>query len=272
MPVKKSSVKKTLTSLRGMYQNGTSRGNLIKKIASSKTPRNDDKRPTRGLSVPIYSLSGRAAGTLALPKEIFGQNINKNLLAQAVRVYMTNQKQFTASTKTRGEIRGSTAKIYRQKGTGRARHGSIRAPIFVGGGIVFGPKPREVKLSLPQKMKKAALISALSSKVADKNVVGLTGIEKASGKTKQIFQLLSKITEKGKKQPSVLILTGEIKNNVVRAVRNIHGVDVLPANLINAYEVLRHETLMLTKEAVSVILGRDSGRASLARMTKESKK
>src|SRR3989344_1873864 len=101
---------------------------------------------------------------MALPKEIFGQEVNTKLLAQAMRVYMTNLKKFTASTKTRGEVRGSTAKIYRQKGTGRARHGAITAPIFVGGGIVFGPKPRKVVLDLPKKMKKAALLAALSDK------------------------------------------------------------------------------------------------------------
>ena len=119
------------------------------------------KSRTTALSVPVYSLLGRAAGTMILPKEIFGKVVNKKLLAQAVRVYMTNQKNMTASTKTRGEVRGSTAKIQRQKGTGKARHGSIRAPIFVGGGVVFGPRTRQVRLELPQKMRKAALLSAL---------------------------------------------------------------------------------------------------------------
>lgn len=199
------------------------------------------------LSIPVYSLTGRAAGSLALPKEIFGKEVNKKLLAQAVRVYMTNQKVFTAKTKTRGEVKGSTAKIYRQKGTGRARHGSIRAPIFVGGGIVFGPKSRKVRLDLPKKMKKAALLSALSSKVADKNIVGLTGMEKAAGQTKEIVKLLNKINAN---LGSALIVTGQNSDSVIRAARNIPGVDVLPSNLINAYEVLRHEMLLLTKEAV----------------------
>lgn len=197
------------------------------------------------LSIPVYTLTGRTAGTLALPKEIFGKEVNKQLLAQAVRVYLTNQKVFTASTKGRGEVKGSTAKIYRQKGTGRARHGSIRAPIFVGGGIVFGPKPRTVRLDLPKKMKKAALLSALSAKLADKSVLGLTGIEKASGKTKQLTQLLKKI-----KVRNALIISAEKTDYVVRAASNIPGVDVLPANLINAYEVLRHDILLITKEAI----------------------
>lgn len=206
------------------------------------------------LSVPAYSLSGRASGTLSLPKEIFGQKVNKKLLAQALRVYMTNQKTLTGSTKTRGEVEGSTAKIYRQKGTGRARHGSIRAPIFVGGGITFGPKPRKVRLDLPKRMKKVALTSALSSKMADKSVIGLTGIEKASGKTKEMAQLLTQLNSKLKTQNlkllSALIVTEGKLDNVVRAVRNIPGIDVLPANLLNAYEVLKHEVLILTKDAV----------------------
>lgn len=214
----------------------------------SKVSKVSKGQKTRGisLSIPVYSLAGRAAGTLSLPKEIFGAKVNEKLLAQAVRVYMTNQKNLTASTKTRGEVRGSTAKIYRQKGTGRARHGAIRAPIFVGGGIVFGPKPRKVRLDLPKKMKRAALLSALSSKAGNKEILGLSGIKRATGKTKEIAKLLNKISG-GK---STLIVTGEKTDNVVRATRNIPGVSTLPANLINAYEILKHDFLVVTKEAV----------------------
>lgn len=199
----------------------------------------------KGLSVPVYSLTGRASGTLSLPKEIFGKEVNKNLLAQAVRVYSTNQKTLMGNTKTRGEVRGSTAKIYRQKGTGRARHGSIRAPIFIGGGITFGPKSRKVRLTLPKKMKKLALINALSAKAADKKVAGISGLEKASGKTKQISELLKKIKTKN----ALIVIKGK-QDNVVRGVKNIQGVSVLPTNLINAYEVLKHDMLIITKDAV----------------------
>lgn len=203
------------------------------------------------LSVPVYSLAGRSSGTLSLPKEIFGIKVNEKLLAQAIRVYMTNLKTFTASTKTRGEVRGSTAKIYRQKGTGRARHGAIRAPIFVGGGIVFGPKARKVRLDLPKKMKRSALLSALSSKMVDKGILGVSGLEKATGKTKEMAKLFKKVGTY-----NALIVTGEKQDNVVRAVRNIPGVSVLPTNLINAYEVLKHDMLMLTKDAVGKLAGK----------------
>lgn len=209
-----------------------------------------------GLSVPVYSLAGRASGNLSLPKEIFGVKVNEKLLAQAMRVYTTNQKTLPGSTKTRGEVRGSTAKIYRQKGTGRARHGAIRAPIFVGGGITFGPKYRKVRLDLPKKMKKAALLSALSSKMVDKGILGVSGLEKATGKTSEMVKLFKKVGT-----DNALIVTGEKTDHVVRAVRNIPGVDALPANLINAYEILKHDLLMITKEAIN----------KLSQPTKETK-
>lgn len=211
-----------------------------------------------GLSIPVYSLAGRAAGTYVLPKEIFGAKINKSLLSQAMRVYMTNQKTLPGFTKTRGEVEGSTAKIYRQKGTGRARHGSIRAPIFVGGGIVFGPKPRKLRLELPQRMKKAALISALSAKAKEKQILGISGIEKASGKTKEMAELMYQVSSimyqgKDKKKTeiaSALIVIPEKMDNVAKGTRNIPGVDTMQVSQINAYEVLRHGTLILTKDAV----------------------
>ena len=202
-----------------------------------------------GLTVPVYSLAGRASGTMSLPKEIFGAKVNKKLLSQMARVYLNNRKTLPGSTKTRGQVEGSSAKIYRQKGTGRARHGSIRANLFVGGGIVFGPTPRKLILDFPKKMKKAALISAFSDKVAEKKVLGLSGLEKASGKTKQIFDLLNKVS-KNPKNFSVLILTDKNIDNVLRAVKNLPGVSVLSVEAINAYEVLKHDLLLLTKEAV----------------------
>lgn len=216
------------------------------------------------LSIPVYSLAGRTLGTLSLPKDIFGAEVNKKLLAQAVRVYSTNQKTITASTKTRGEVRGSTAKIYRQKGTGRARHGAIRAPIFVGGGIVFGPKPKTVRLELPKKMKRGSLLSALSSKAIDKSIVGISGLEKATGKTKEIVKLLSvisrKLSDKKQKQASALIVIGKKTDNVARAAKNIPGIDVLSVNTINAYEILKHDTLLLTKEALERLSGKEENK------------
>ena len=222
----------------------------VKKEITKKSIIKPVAKKLAGLSVPVYSLAGKEMGSCVLPKELFGAEVNKKLLAQAVRVYMTNQKNLTASTKTRGEVRGSTRKVYKQKGTGGARHGAIRAPIYVGGGIVFGPRPRKVRLALPRSMKKAALASALSAKMVDQGVLGLEGIGKATGKTKEIVKLLGKLNIK-----STLIVTAGKTDNIIRAVRNIMGVDVLPANQINAYEVLRHNKLIITKETIDKIAG-----------------
>lgn len=204
-------------------------------------------KKTVGLSIPVYSLAGRLSGTMSLPKEIFGAKVNKKLLSQMARIYLNNQKTLPGSTKTRGQVEGSSAKIYRQKGTGRARHGSIRANLFVGGGIVFGPTPRKVVLDFPKKMKKAALISAFSDKAAEKKTLAVTGVEKASGKTKEFVSLLRKLPDANK---GTLILTDKNIDNVLRAVKNLPGVSVLSVEAINAYEVFKHDLLLITKEAV----------------------
>lgn len=198
-----------------------------------------------GLSVTLFSLAGRANGTLDLPKELFGAEVNQDLLKQALRVYSTNIKSHRAHTKTRGEVKGSTRKIWKQKGTGRARHGSITAPIFVGGGIALGPRVRNVILDLPEKMKKKALISALSQKALDSGVVGVSGLDKASGKTKEMAVLVKKVESK-----SALIVTGDKSENVKRAIGNLKNAQIISAQSLNAYEVLRHQNLLLTKDAV----------------------
>src|SRR3989344_6745654 len=230
----------------------------MKKIAATSPKsrsRNDKTSKVSGMNVPVYSIVGTSSVTLALPKEFFGAKVNKALLTQALRVYISNQKTHPGSTKTRGEIKGSTAKIYRQKGTGRARHGAITAPIFVGGGIVFGPKPREVRLDLPLRMKKAALISALSAKAKDQSVVGVAGLEKISGKTKEVVGLLKKLSVK-----SALIVTPVKQNNVVLAGINIKGVEVMSSDLVNAYQVLSYDKLLLSKESLERLEARIVGK------------
>lgn len=213
------------------------------------------KNPDSKYKVPVFSLAGTKSGNLSLPKQLFGAKVNQALLSQALRVYMTNQKTHFAHTKTRSEVKGSTRKIWPQKGTGRARHGARTAPIFIGGGIALGPKFRKVVLDLPDKMKKAALVSALSEKFTGNEVVGLIGLEKATGKTKQASLLI-----KGLAKQSVLILTGTRLANVAQAVRNLPKVNLLTAGELNAFEVIKHQTLMITREAVEKLEERMKGK------------
>ncbi len=220
--------------------------------SENRKPRTDIRK--NNLSVPVYSLIGRVSGNLDLPKEVFGAKVNIGLLAQAIRVYSSNQKAHFSNTKTRGEVTASTKKIYAQKGTGRARHGANSAPIFVGGGVALGPKYRKIELDLPKKMKKAALISALSQKASDGLIVAVTGLDKQTGKTKEMAQLLMQLNSKFKIQNSklgtALILVGEKNENALRATRNLKGVSVLLTDQLNAFEVIKHQSLVLTKKAV----------------------
>ena len=206
---------------------------------------------TSKFTVPVFNLSGKKKGSVELPKEIFGAKINQRLMAQAVRVYLVNQRQGSASTKTRGEVTGSTRKIYRQKGTGRARHGSIKAPIFVGGGTVFGPRPRKFELKLSKQMRKKALFSALSQKFIDQKI-SVVDPEGANGKTKELASLLKNLNLLTKKERDNLVLYVSDSNlSTKRAARNIRGVTVRGAQSINTYEVLANKHLVFDKGAVS---------------------
>jgi len=224
----------------------------VEKKESEKTP----KTSTQTLQAAVYGIDGKEHGTVSLQEDIFGSRINKELLAQVVRVYLANQRQGTASTKTRGEVTGSTRKIYRQKGTGRARHGAIRAPIFVGGGIVFGPKPRDFELSLPKRMKKAALKSALSLKVSEKTISVVDGVEKLSGKTSEVAKLLSamKLVNKGKKANKVLVVCTGNEDKLRQAGSNIEGLRLERANLLNTYEVLNSNHIVFVKTALDALV------------------
>lgn len=206
------------------------------------------------IAVEVHDIAGKAIEKINLPGSIFAANINPNLMAQAVRVYLANQRRGTVSTKTRGEVDGSTRKIYRQKGTGRARHGSMRAPIFVGGGLVFGPKPRDYSLKLPQKMRHAALFSALTSRLKHEELVVLAGLESLEPKTKAMHTALKPFFSE--KNPSLLLvvpLEGEKAEQVRKAVRNIEGLTFIPVNQLNTYEVLKAKKVVFMKEAASAI-------------------
>lgn len=206
------------------------------------------------LKQSVYSASGSLAGTITLPKEIFDVKVNNPLMAQAVRVYLANQRRGTVKTKSRGEVKISTRKIYRQKGTGRARHGAASAPIFVGGGIAFGPKQRDHSLKLNQKMRKIALFSALTSKLKAGEIKIVKGYEKLEPKTKNMSNSFKKISLINKKT-SILFVIPATKGfeNSVKAARNIKGVNILASNLLNTYEVLRNKNVVMMEDSIKTL-------------------
>jgi len=203
----------------------------------------------KSLSLDVHGVDGKVSGKVSVPAEMFGDKVNKTLLAQAVRVYMANQRQGNASTKTRGEVDGSSRKIYRQKGTGKARHGSLRAPIFVKGGVVHGPRPRDFGLLLPTKMKRKALFSALSAKVEAREVTIVDGFEAMTPKTKVFVGILDKLGMNDTKR-KVLLVTDSKAEKVKRAGGNVPGISFAGATRLNAYEVLKSKKLVIMKEAL----------------------
>lgn len=224
----------------------------IKKTVK-QTAKSNSKSRTNGVSAPVFSKAGTKKGTLKLPREIFAQEVNEQLLAQAARVYSFTAKVGRAKTKSRGEIRASKAKVYRQKGTGRARHGAISAPIFRGGGIAHGPRGIESwNLKMPAKMKKKALAVALSVKQKAGNVYIVEGLEKIEPKTKNVASFFDKtgLTDSN----AGLVYTGE--NQLYQAARNLKNVALLPARQLNAYSVLAVRKLIITKEGLDELTKR----------------
>lgn len=199
------------------------------------------------LTARIYDSTGKKVGTQKLPEASFSAKDNDQLLSQAVRVYSTNILSHNANTKTRGEVRGGGAKPWRQKGTGNARAGSKRSPLWVGGGITFGPRSRKIKLSLPQKMKHKALFIALSQKAKLGGIHVVSDLEKIKPKTKIISGLIQSLNLNGK----ILLIVSSKNQNVILASRNIQNLSVDVISNLNAYHVTRAKDLIFTKEAIS---------------------
>lgn len=202
---------------------------------------------TAGMSVSLFSIDGKETSKLDLPQEIFSAPVNEKLLLQALRIYSNNLQSQHSHTKTRGEVRGTTKKVYKQKGTGNARHGSKKAPIYVGGGIALGPRSRNVTLDLPQKMRQKALISALSKRAADNNIIGLD-VAKVTGKTKEIATMLKNLKDLNTK--SVLFIDGENNSVIAQGAKNISGSGIKTASNINVFDVISYQTLVITKSAI----------------------
>lgn len=203
------------------------------------------------MKLPIFTTEGKESGNKAeLRDSIFGIEPNETVIYEDVRRYMANQRQGTAKTKERGEVRGGGRKAYRQKGTGMARRGSIRSPLLKGGGTVFGPRPRVHKVKMTKKMRKLARKSALSLKASDKAITVIQDFSFDEPKTGKIADILKAFDWEHKK---VLILTGETDINVYKSARNIPGVQVLEGNKPTTYQILDAEVLVIQEGAVDVL-------------------
>jgi large subunit ribosomal protein L4 len=201
------------------------------------------------LSIAVYDMSGKEKEAVAVSADLFGQEENKALVAQYVRVYTQNQRQGTANAKTRGEVVGTTKKVYKQKGTGRARHGSKKANLFTGGGVTFGPRPRDYSLSMSKKQKRIALCVSLSMKMQKKGVFGLS--EEAmtiKPKTKQVVDFIAAL--KLQKKKVLFVLPKVEKSGFVLSTRNIQNIDIIQADTINPYEVLNHSSVIFVGKAL----------------------
>ena len=200
------------------------------------------------MQVKVFKQTGEEAGKMTLADSVFKVPYNEALIHQVIVAYLANQRQGTKSTLTRTEVRGGGRKPWRQKGTGRARQGSIRSPQWTHGGVVFAPKPRDFSKKINKQMKTGAFVSALSSVVADKNLIVLENLE-VEGKTKNMVEVLNAFNLDKK----VTIVTADVNENVVRASSNLENVNVTTADLVNTYDIAAASKVVVTKEAIKKI-------------------
>ncbi|CAB1129947.1 ribosomal protein L4 [Candidatus Hydrogenisulfobacillus filiaventi] len=200
-------------------------------------------------TVKVYDLNGEVTGELELSDRVFGAEVNPALLHQAVVTFEANQRAGTASTKTRGEVRGGGRKPWRQKGTGRARQGSIRAPHWRHGGVVFGPKPRDYSLRFPRKMRQAAIRQALSAKLRDQELVVVQAFDLPEAKTRVVKGMLERLGL----GTNALLVTAEANEALKRSARNFQKVATTTTQSLNAYILLRHARVVMDRAAVAAV-------------------
>ena len=208
------------------------------------------------MDLPVFNQEGKEVEKVELPAEIFGLEINEDLICQAVNAQRANTRKVIAHTKDRSEARGGGRKPWRQKGTGRARHGSIRSPIWRGGGVTFGPtKERVFTQKINKKMKRKALFMALSSKVKDKESILLDKLELTKAKTKKMAEILNKLKTKLKKDldKGILIVLPAANEKIVKAARNIPKIKTIQADSLNVLDVLSYKYLLMPQDAVKII-------------------
>ena len=199
-------------------------------------------------NVTVYNMEGNEVGTMELNDAVFGVEINEHLVHLAVVRQLANKRQGTQKAKTRSEVSGGGRKPWRQKGTGHARQGSIRAPQWTGGGVVFAPVPRDYEVKMNKKERRAALKSALTSKVQDNKLVVVDALTLAEVKTKEMQKVLTNL-----KAEKALVVTAADDKNIILSTRNIADVETATVNTINGYDVMKHNTVVVTKDAVASI-------------------
>ena len=199
-------------------------------------------------NVTVYNMEGNEVGTMELNDAVFGVEINEHLVHLAVVRQLANKRQGAQKAKTRSEVSGGGRKPWRQKGTGHARQGSIRAPQWTGGGVVFAPVPRDYEVKMNKKERRAALKSALTSKVQDNKLVVVDSLALAEVKTKEMQRVLTNL-----KAEKALVITASDDKNVVLSARNIADVQTATVNTMNVYDVMKHNTVVVTKDAVASI-------------------
>ena len=199
--------------------------------------------------VTMLNMAGAEAGTIELKDEIFAITPNENAVHAVVKNYLANQRQGTQSAKTRAEVRGGGRKPFRQKGTGRHRQGSSTDPSQVGGGVVFAPKPRSYRYTLPKKLRRLAMLSMLSSKAQEKELIVIDEIKFEEPKTKEMVKMLDAV----KAEKKALIVMAEKDENVIKSAANIPGVRTALVGTMNVYEIINHGSLILTADAVKKI-------------------
>lgn len=199
------------------------------------------------MKIELKNIQGKGVGSVDLDDDVFGAEVHEHLLWEAVKWQLAKRRAGTASTKRMGEVRGTAKKIWKQKGTGQARHGARKAPIFVGGGSVFGPKPRDYEYDMPRKAKKAALRAALSLRASEQKLVVLDAFS-TDGKTKSVATALKALG--GAK---ALIVDAKTNENLVRGAKNLASSQWLAPEGLNVYDILRHDTLVLTQDAAKAV-------------------
>jgi large subunit ribosomal protein L4 len=214
--------------------------------AKARISKAKSSKEAEGFSVPIYNSNGKTVGNFSFDKRIFSGDVNKKVLYQAVLMYNANRRQGNAATKTRGDVSGGGKKPWRQKGTGRARAGSTRSPLWRHGGVIFGPHPRDYHFSIPKKMKRLAFLSSINSKLNEKKVMGIDEVKIQEPKTKRFKAILDALKLEGK---SLFVLDG-IDENIKRSSNNLEEVSVKNYKDFSTMDVLTSDNLVMSKAAL----------------------